>query len=299
MMKRALLVGINETLMAPFLRGCVPDVQNVYNLLVEDYGFGSDDIRVLLNQRATREAIESRLRWLVHEAKPGDTLLFYFSGYGSQVRVRNGNGLRDRLDEILCPFDFCWDDPLTDDVIRDVFLKLKKNIHLYTVFDCCHSGTGTKSIGPSRGEIQRHTEEGNLERLSARYYAPPLDVWYRSWKRDLPIKKIGIKQKLVEVSEETSMEKMFVSDEKMRHVFISACKSSQTAADAIMQGKPCGALTHCLLSCLAKDKTGKQPLNELVADVNAMLSTYRFKQEVQLEGPGELLTQPFLVDPEV
>lgn len=288
-MKRALLVGINEYEDAP-LRGCVPDIQNVYNVVIEEYGFHPDNVRLLLDRRATKAAIIVRLRWLINEAKSGDTLLFYYSGHGSQIRDRDGDELRDRLDEILCPVDLCWDDPLSDDVLKDVFSKLKKNIHLYVVLDCCHSGTGTRSIGPPHGQIDRHTKEGNLEKLSARYHPPPLDIWYRSWKRELPVNKLGVKQ---------TRDRDLVPDNSMRHVLIAGARADQTAADAIMGGKPCGALTHCLLATLAKDKAGEQPVNEAVADVSAMLSNYRFSQEVQLEGPGELLTKPFLSDPEV
>ena len=56
MTRRALCIGINRfrDRDAPPLNGCVNDAQNIAALLHGSFGFGSGDIRVLLDQQATK-----------------------------------------------------------------------------------------------------------------------------------------------------------------------------------------------------------------------------------------------------
>ncbi|MCX5909662.1 MAG: caspase family protein, partial [Deltaproteobacteria bacterium] len=99
MAKKALLVGINHyQMMGSDLQGCVNDVTNVRDILRKYFGFKNDDIRMIIDERATKKAILERLQWLVRGAKNGDQLLFHFSGHGSQVRDREGDELKDKLD---------------------------------------------------------------------------------------------------------------------------------------------------------------------------------------------------------
>jgi uncharacterized caspase-like protein len=110
MANKALLVGINAyELPGADLNGCVNDVTNVRDILLKYFGFAVKEIRVLVDGRATRKAIMQRVEWLVKDAKSGDRLLFQFSGHGSQIRDRDGDELKDQLDEILCPHDMDWD----------------------------------------------------------------------------------------------------------------------------------------------------------------------------------------------
>jgi len=122
---RALLVGINDYPSAP-LRGCVPDVEAIWNILIEEYAVNPDHVRLLLDQRATKAAVLVRLRWLLEQSVPGDVALFWFSGHGSQVRDRDGDELKDNKDELLVTADKeWWLDPLTDDHLRREFKAQK------------------------------------------------------------------------------------------------------------------------------------------------------------------------------
>ena len=116
-MKKALLVGINRY---PDprneLKGCVNDVRQMAETLKSRYGFAGDgNMRILTDARATTKAILDGLAWLTAGASPGDSLVFHYSGHGSQVPDKHGDETTDRLDEILCPYDLDWDHPLTDD----------------------------------------------------------------------------------------------------------------------------------------------------------------------------------------
>ncbi|HVX61940.1 MAG TPA: DUF4384 domain-containing protein [Pirellulales bacterium] len=64
-----------------------------------------DDVRVNLNQNATRANLEHAItRWLPSVSKPGDTVFIYFSGHGAQSPDDNGDEA-DGVDEVLLPHD--------------------------------------------------------------------------------------------------------------------------------------------------------------------------------------------------
>ncbi len=114
--KKALLVGINTYEKLPFysnllgrqvtnLRGSVNDVNSMKRLLISQYGFRAEDVQVLTNSQATRNAILNAFeRWLIHGTREGDLAFFYFSGHGTQIPDQNGDE-DDGMDEALCPYD--------------------------------------------------------------------------------------------------------------------------------------------------------------------------------------------------
>ena len=149
-MKKALLVGINRY---PDprneLKGCVNDVRQMAETLKSRYGFpGDGNMRILTDARATTKAILDGLAWLTAGASPGDSLVFHYSGHGSQVPDRNGDETTDRLDEILCPYDLDWDHPLTDDDLAAACANVPQGALLTVILDCCHSGTGLREFCP-------------------------------------------------------------------------------------------------------------------------------------------------------
>ncbi len=112
-MKKALLVGINRYPDPDNeLKGCVNDVRQMAETLKSRYGFpGDGHMRILTDARATTKAILDGLAWLTAGASPGDSLVFHYSGHGSQVPDKHGDETTDRLDEILCPYDLDWEHP--------------------------------------------------------------------------------------------------------------------------------------------------------------------------------------------
>src|SRR5688572_25400270 len=115
MAKKAVLIGINRYRMpGADLRGCVNDVNNLQSVLTGHYGFVKSDIKVLTDFDATKKAMQAAIRTLITNAKKGDVLLLHYSGHGSNVPDKDGDEA-DKRDEILCPTDLDWKDPLTDD----------------------------------------------------------------------------------------------------------------------------------------------------------------------------------------
>ncbi|MCU0571262.1 MAG: caspase family protein, partial [Oculatellaceae cyanobacterium Prado106] len=94
--KLALLVGINQYAeqvcdylpqRGSALNGCLTDVELQRELLIQRFGFQASDILTLTDQQATREGIETAfLHHLTAQARPGDVVVFHFSGLGSRVQ---------------------------------------------------------------------------------------------------------------------------------------------------------------------------------------------------------------------
>lgn len=147
--KRALLVGINEY---PHpeqnLEGCVNDVFLMSSLLQES-GFAAEDIRIVLNDRATHKGVCERLDWLLSDANDGDMRFLYYSGHGAQLPTYGVGDRVDRLDETLVLHDFDWsrERALTDDDFYSLYSQLPYGLKFISVFDCCHSGGMTRGGG--------------------------------------------------------------------------------------------------------------------------------------------------------
>jgi Caspase domain len=114
--KLALLVGINQyprqsPRLAPGLKGCVTDVELQAELLIHRFGFAAADVLTLTDEAATRSNIESSfITHLSEQARPGDIVVFHFSGYGCLVRTRptaEGSAIAGKLGEqqALVPID--------------------------------------------------------------------------------------------------------------------------------------------------------------------------------------------------
>lgn len=152
--KLALLVGINsypQTKRFSNLEGCLNDVELQRQLLIHRFGFNPSDIKELKDAEATREGILTAFNeHLIKQAKPGDVVVFHFSGHGS--RVADPYKISpDGLNSTFVPSD---DNPLAEKGIvndimgRNLFLLMsalkQKTEKVTVVLDSCHSGGGTR-----------------------------------------------------------------------------------------------------------------------------------------------------------
>lgn len=80
--KRALLAGVNDYRNIGDLNGCLNDLVNMRSVLKTYFGFTNSDIRVVADDRATKQNILNRLSKLTDMSKAGDLLVFHFSGHG-------------------------------------------------------------------------------------------------------------------------------------------------------------------------------------------------------------------------
>jgi tetratricopeptide (TPR) repeat protein len=84
--KWALVIGVSKFKDPSMnLRYSDKDALAFYNYLIKDAHFRPDHVRLLLNEKATRENIMSQIgdKWLVRVTGPDDLVVIYFSGHGS------------------------------------------------------------------------------------------------------------------------------------------------------------------------------------------------------------------------
>ena len=92
-------------------------------------------------KRPTKRNIRMALYWLVQGCQPGDSLVFHYSGHGSQQKNYTGDEV-DGYDETLCPSDFESQGMIVDDEINATIVRpLPQGVKLHAIVDACHSGT--------------------------------------------------------------------------------------------------------------------------------------------------------------
>ena len=138
------------------LPGAEHDARSVRDLLVMKYGFPEENIRMILNQDATREAIQAGItEWLPENAKPGDNVVIFYAGHGSQMWDESGDE-DDGLDETIAPADVRPDNTdfdISDDTFNE-WLGMLPTDNVIVALDNCNSGTGTRDVTPfSRGRL--------------------------------------------------------------------------------------------------------------------------------------------------
>ena len=277
MAKKALLIGINHyQIPGNDLRGCVNDVKSMTATLKKYFGFKLTDITTLLDDQATTKAMRSGIQKLVMDAKAGDVVLLHYSGHGSNVPDKNGDEA-DNRDEILCPADLNWNDPLTDDWLRLTFDKLHPQATLTVILDCCHSGTATRAV--------------NFDPKAPRskFLASPWDLIATETKRKLTGKLRGTRGVLLAAG--TKKSDVVTAD--IAEVLVSGCRDTQTSADAFIGGKFNGALTYFLVETIKKAE-GKLTNRTLHKQTIAGVKASQYDQIPQLEGRATNLDRPFL-----
>ena len=142
MSKKALLIGINY-LDSPTnaLNGCINDVINMRNMLIDAYGYDSTNITVLredTDNKPTRTNIINSLTSIIAQSKNLKEIWIHYTGHGSQINDVNRDET-DNLDEIIVPLDYAENGVITDDVIFNIIKNSKCPTML--IFDSCNSGT--------------------------------------------------------------------------------------------------------------------------------------------------------------
>lgn len=255
---KVLLVGINKYAVAP-LAGCVNDVKDVRDMLVQEYGIDRKHIRVLTDRAATADAIRKSLQWLI-DVKPGEMCYFHYSGHGVQVPF--GELEVDGLSEAICPVDFDWSRQHTiiDDDFRKIFSGMPARARLYWFSDSCHSGDLTRSMDESARMMP------------------------------IPDHMVSVIESLRQKSGARSLDAGALED-NLNMTYASGCQSNQTSADTIINGRPCGAFTHHFIRALKKAPKDL-PLKKVVANTINMLKHNRYTQIPTVEGPRIIF--PFL-----
>ncbi len=312
--RRALLVGINEyPEEKDRLEGCVNDVFLMSSLLQEN-GYASDDIRVVLDGRATAKGILERLEWLLDGTEDGAERFFYYSGHGAQIPAYGPDDKVDRMDECLVPWDFDWSlaSAVTDDQFSELYSQLPYNARFAAVLDCCHSGGMTREGG---ARIRGITPPDDIRHRALRW-EPKYQMWV---PRDLQLQNKGMtrgrdSKKYVGSSGSKrrfgrSVALRTLSDptyDKVRKdldhygpylpVLLEACQEDQLAYEYRHGVISHGAFTWSLVKLLRERRAGtsRRPLmsfNALVREVGKTLSDLEYDQTPVVVGPKSVLAK--------
>lgn len=277
MAKRAVLIGINKyQIPGADLNGCVNDVKNLSGVLKTYYGFTDKDMTVLTDAKATKKAMETAIKKLITSGRKGDVLLLHYSGHGANVPDDNGDEA-DTRDEILCPTNLDWKDPLRDDWLRKMFDKLRKGVRLTVIMDCCHSGTITRAIAP-------------LNAMRRERFLPcPLDLMATESGRKLR----GTVRGQLGKAPRGRRRKGDIVHANIQEMLITGCRDTQTSADARIGGSFNGALTYYLVESI-KEAKGQLTYRELHQRTVAKLKQNEYDQVPQLEGQRMSFNRQFL-----
>ncbi|MFK7887655.1 MAG: caspase domain-containing protein [Gammaproteobacteria bacterium] len=149
--RHALIVGVDKYINLDKkyeLEGCVNDAQLIESILIDRFGFESQNMQALHNEDATRVAILKQMRALAERIERDDIVVFHFSGHGSRRRSTDPEEASGK-DSTIMPYDSGrHPKPNLDISDKEINAWLhtlaQKTRNITLTFDCCHSGTITR-----------------------------------------------------------------------------------------------------------------------------------------------------------
>lgn len=304
--RRALLIGINDYPQPENrLQGCVNDVFQM-SAMLQERGYQPEEIRVVLDARATTRGVQERLQWLLEDVRAGDERVLFYSGHGAQVAAYDADGEPDHKDETLVTHDFDWsgNTGITDDMLARLYANLPYEARFSIILDCCHSGGIARAGG-----------------VAVRGINPPDDVRHRSiaWDEEkqmwFPRKSLDLRRRMGKaaaaevqrylgdgatqklgraVSRWSDSPAAFrAASRRLGHhgpynpVILAACREDQYAYEYTHGSVPYGALTFMLVQQL-RASGGRKTLEAIVAQCNSVLKNkLGYEQQAQLYRPRE------------
>ena len=279
--KLALLVGINAypaESHLPALDGCLTDVELQRHLLIYRFGFNPKDILTLTDAHATRQGIlEAFEEHLIQQAKPGDAVVFHYSGHGSQIADPDFDH-PDGLNSTLVPVDSSR--PAKADaggIVQDItghtlFLLMAalKTDFVTVVLDCCYSG------GAKRGNLHIRAVEGGAQ-LQA---SPQERAYQQQWLSQLALTPDEFKKQR--------------RSGVAKGVVITATTRTQLACDYPFGNFSAGAFTYVMSQYLWQLPVTQPIVNVLpnIARSTTQLSLMRQTPELEVKLGSDNKQQP-------
>jgi hypothetical protein len=144
----SLLIGINYEKSSAALSNCISDIDHVLNLMLKPkLGIKDTHVLYMSDKRKGTPFYPTKANILLHLSQFSKMLnqtkvgYFHYSGHGTRENDVSGDE-SDGSDEALVPIDYSKSGMILDDQIYSYFIKsLNKDVKLFVVTDCCHSGT--------------------------------------------------------------------------------------------------------------------------------------------------------------
>lgn len=313
--KRALLVGINaypDPRLA--LEGCVNDVYLMSEVLQEQ-GFAAENIRIVLDDRATAAGIRERVDWLLEDCQNGFDRVLYYSGHGAQIASYGVGETVDALDECLVPWDFDWtpERALLDDWFHEAYSQLPPEARFLAVFDCCHSGGLARDGGPRvrgidppddiRHRLLRWDEEAEVWRDRALEVekSPASRATARASAAGLRVGRMATTAGSPAARAFAPDPSAFgLRDAAYMPIILQACQEGQKAFEYRHGSTPHGAFTFSLVRALRRRAGRRYSWGDLLKDVAEQIRRLGYRdQNPGHEGPAgfELDVIPWMPKP--
>jgi len=147
----ALIIGVEEFEGMEYPESdCIDeDALSIYETLVSSINWDEENIKLLLNENATKENIHSAIEWLDEKETENDVVLFYFSGQGWKMpllHIFKGNAY-------IVPYDnsdWNYDEHKISDVDLDGWLAELESDNIVVILDHCYSGKMKSLNSPGR-----------------------------------------------------------------------------------------------------------------------------------------------------
>jgi hypothetical protein len=266
-MKRAVLVGIDDYPGTEAdLNSCVNDIKGWKTLMMDRFQFTRENIRLLVNERATKEEVITRLKWLKSGVRDGDTLVFLYSGHGTTFTERDDFGhLDEAKDEALrLNGGYGWQSMLLDDELSEIFADISLEVNLTIICDSCYSGG--------------MADEKNLPL--------PTDLEHRI-DPGAPLRPFGCC-----LSKKESLEATINNDfSKSKSLLLAACKEDQGSAASRPETKGYSVFSFYAIRALKRSRE-VPTANDLIKQVAQDIKDADHTQIPQLKGRQDLRDKP-------
>jgi hypothetical protein len=236
--------------------------------LLNNCDYRSENIHILTEKSdisPTKDNIISQIKWLVSDNLKGDTLFFYYSGHGTNIRDINKDET-DKKDEQIVPLDADVSGEIIDDwLYANLACNVPSGVNLWCFFDSCFSGT-------------------------------VLDLTYNCNSK-CKLKNGKVKNTTTYVSSDW-VEKFSISQENTKATIgnvceFSGCLDKETSEDAFVDNTYQGAFTNCLIKFLnnhlikmsdgnIRFASGTVKLKDMLKEINCLLDINKYKQQSQL-----------------
>jgi hypothetical protein len=164
----AIIIGINRYLKAPRLNYAVNDANSIV-AAVQQLGFPSDKILLLLDREATKQRIEQLLYGTLRRTTPEDRVFVFFAGHGLTLSLPRGGE-----EGFLLPVDGDPDDLPPTAIAMEEIRRIARRIpakHILFAVDACYSGFSiSRDVGTTavdRLYLEAVTKEPALQIITA------------------------------------------------------------------------------------------------------------------------------------
>ncbi len=271
-----------------------------------------EEIRVVLDDRATTEGIMDRLHWLLDGVRAGDERVLFYSGHGAQIPGYGASDEPDHYDECLVPWDFDWTPAhaILDKQFCELYSQLPYESHFVAVFDCCHSGGITRDGGP---RVRGLTPPDDIRHRALRWL-PQEHMWvardFPSSNRSLAGKKdgrdyLGISGATNRLGRSAALRtlpnaKYDAARKALGHfgpylpILLEACQEQQLSYEYRHGATSYGAYTFCMAQVLRElREAGNNPtFAQLNAQVAKKLRRLAYDQTPSLVGAKSRVNLP-------